>query len=125
MHADPRLQIRPQINSQAASNPAEAFLHETLRPVLKLQNELLLAITRHFFNKRKVRYAAMDKAQRKQQIQHSIGKDNRLRGLLFGSIIGQFTVEELAFYLANESETNRRITHLLIERLHTQQEMLV
>ncbi len=124
MSPDPRLQIRPQIESLPTDHPAEAFLHQTLRPVLKLQNELFLSITSHFFVKRKIRFATMDNAQQKQQVQHSIGKDNRLRGLLFGIIVGQFTKEELDFYLKNEAEINRRITQLLVQRLHTQLEQL-
>ena len=124
MSSDHRLQIRPQIESLPANNPVEDFLHQTLRPVLKLQNELFLAITRHFFVKRKIRFAAMDIAQQKQQVQHSIGKDNRLRGLLFGIVVGQFTEEELDFYLENEAEVNRRIAQLLVQRLHTQMERL-
>ncbi|WP_367392313.1 hypothetical protein [Lewinella sp. LCG006] len=124
MSSDPRLAIRPQIESLPANNPVEDFLHQTLRPVLKLQNELFLAITRHFFVKRKVRFANMNLAQQKQQVQHSIGKDNRLRGLLFGLVVGQFTEEELGFYLENEAEVNRRITQLLVQRLHTQLERL-
>lgn len=124
MSSDPRLTIRPQIESLPANNPVEDFLHQTLRPVLKLQNELFLAITRHFFVKRKVRFANMNLAQQKQQVQHSIGKDNRLRGLLFGLVVGQFTEEELGFYLENEAEVNRRITQLLVQRLHTQLERL-
>ena len=125
MSSDPRLAIRPQIESLPANNPVEDFLHQTLRPVLKLQNELFLAVTRHFFEKRKIRFTVMDTHQQKQQVHHSIGKDNRLRGLLFGIVVGQFTTEELDFYLDNEAEVNRRITQLLVQRLQTQLERLV
>ncbi len=125
MSNDQRLQLRPHIETAAVSKADERFLHETLRPVLKLQNELLLEITRHFLQKRKVKLSKMSPAQRDQQIQHSIGKDNRLRGLLFGCVLGQLTEEELSFYLANEGETNRRITQLLIQRLQTQMERLL
>ena len=124
MLSDSRLQLRPQIESQATINPDETFLHQTLRPVLKLQNELLLQLTRHFLQKRKVKLQRMSQPQQLQQIQSSISKDNRLRGLLFGCILGQFTTEELDFYLANEAEINRRITQLLVQRLQTQMEAL-
>jgi hypothetical protein len=124
MSTDPRLQIRPAVETQPAQNPAEAFLHETLRPILKLQNELLLGITRHFLVKRKVRFATLDEAQQKQQVQHSIARDNRLRGLLFGSVVGQFTTDELTFYLDNEAEVNRRIAQLIVQRLQTQLDSL-
>lgn len=125
MSTDPRLRLRPEIKTEATVKPDERFLHQTLRPVLKLQNDLLLEITRHFLLKRKVKLAKMSPDQRNQQIQHSIGKDNRLRGLLFGCILGQFTTEELNFYLANEGESNRRITQLLVQRLQTQIERLL
>jgi hypothetical protein len=118
--SDPRLSIRPQIDTEPALSSDEAFLHESLRPVLKLQNELLVDITRHFLQKRKVKWEQLNKQQRSQQIQHSVGRDNRLRGLLFGCILGQFTSVELTYYLQNESEINRRISHLLIQRLEDQ-----
>ena len=125
MPNDPRLSIRPHIESIAATTPEENFLHQSLRPILKLQNELFLAITRHFLIKRKVKFQQLNAAQREQQIQHSVAKDNRLRGLLFGCVLGQFTNEELAFYLENEAEINRRITQLLVQRLQTQADKLV
>ncbi len=125
MSADPRLQLRPHIEIQPTATPEASFLHQTLRPVLKLQNGLLLRTTRHFLQKRKVKLLKMSPTQRDQQIQHSIGKDNRLRGLLFGCILGQFTVEELEYYLSNEGEISRRITQLLVQRLQTQMERLL
>ncbi|MEL6657805.1 MAG: hypothetical protein AAFP77_15550 [Bacteroidota bacterium] len=125
MSANPRLQLRPHIETQPSDSPEASFLHQTLRPVLKLQNDLLLRTTQHFLQKRKVKLVKMSPAQRDQQIQHSIGKDNRLRGLLFGCVLGQFTTEELDYYLANEGEINRRITQLLVQRLQTQMERLL
>jgi hypothetical protein len=122
---DPRLQLRPEVVTEPTSQPTEAFMHETLRPILKLQNAHFLLITRHFLAKRKVRLDTLSAAQRLQQISHSIARDNRLRGLLFGCVLGQFTETELAFYLDNESEVNRRITHLLVERIQTQIEALL
>ena len=82
----------------------------------------------YYFNiyifKRKVKFQQLNAAQREQQIQHSVAKDNRLRGLLFGCVLGQFTNEELAFYLENEAEINRRITQLLVQRLQIQADKL-
>ncbi len=39
--------------------------------------------------------------------------------MLFGLVIGQFTAAELEFFLANDEDANRRITNLLVERLHS------
>ncbi|MCI5082663.1 MAG: hypothetical protein MRY78_13270 [Saprospiraceae bacterium] len=118
---DPRLRIRPTITTAySAEKEAEVFQNNTLRPVLKLQNDLLVNMYQHYMKKRKIPFASMQREQQRTQISNSISKDNRLRGLLFGMIIGHFTTEELQTYLEAESEMNRRITSMLIQRLQDQ-----
>lgn len=112
-----RLALRPEVPTTPTTQPEEAFQNETLRPVLKLQHDHLKAVTDSFLLKRKVKIDQVAKVKRREKIKELIARDNRLRGLLFGIIIGQFVAEELAYYLANESATNRRITNLLQERL--------
>ena len=123
--SDPRLQLRPVINTAPTTEGSlEHFQNHCLRPVLKLQNELLLGLFRHFLKKRKVMLEQLSVAQRHERIANLIGRDNRLRSLLFGAVIGQFTEEELTFYLSQESEINRRLSSLLTERFSSQQERL-
>ncbi|NJB86469.1 hypothetical protein GGR26_002237 [Lewinella marina] len=111
--------MRPTIDTQASDSPEEAFQNATLRPVLKQQHELLTAMLRHYLVKRKVNPEQVPAARRFEKIKELVTRDNRLRGLLFGIVIGQFSAEELGYYLQQESEINRRITNLLVERLRS------
>lgn len=109
---------RPTIETDATlTRPEEAFQNQTLRPVLKMQHELLLGVFRHYLRKRKVPFQHAGADRREELIARAVSKDNRLRGLLFGMVIGQFTPAEMTTYLEQEGEFNRRITSMLIQRL--------
>lgn len=112
-----RLALRPRLDLAPASAPEEAFQNETLRPICKLQHELLVAVFGRFLTKRKVRLDQLPRADRFGKIKELLTRDNRLRGLLFGMVVGHFTPTEMEYYLAHDGEVNRRITNLLTERL--------
>lgn len=123
---DLRISIRPEISTEPnTESAAEQFQNETLRPILKMQNELLVEMYRHFLVKRKVKFSGMSIPQRSQWIADSVRKDNRLRGLLLGMIIGQFTEAELAQFIKLENELRRRITNLITQRLQSQMKALL
>ena len=116
--SDQRTAIRPLIITEKdATTEAERFQNETLRPILKMQNDLLTAIFRRFMAKRKVPFDSFSPPRKEQQIEHSLSKDNRLRGLLLGVVIGQFTIGEYEQFLSQESEATRRIMSMMAERL--------
>lgn len=115
--SDPRLALRPQLDLAPASSPNERFQNDTLRPVLKLQHDHLVAIFRLFLTKRKVRLEQLPAARRFAKVKELVSRDNRLRGLLFGVALGQFTTSEMGYYLEHDGEVNRRLTNLLTERL--------
>lgn len=112
-----RLALRPQLDLAPASAPDEKFQNETLRPIMKLQHDLLVAVFDQFLTKRKVKLTQLPKDQRWTKIKELVTRDNRLRGLLFGIAAGQFTSAEMTHYLENEGDTNRRMTNLLLERM--------
>jgi hypothetical protein len=119
--ADPRIQIRPHIPIEPTiQSPEEQFQNQTLRPILKLQNGLLLAIFRQILQTRKVQIDGLSEARKRQEIEHRLSKDNKLRYLLLGAVIGQFTVEEYETYLQLEQEGKRRIFSMLEQRLKDQ-----
>ena len=78
---------------------------------------MLRTVFRHYLVKRKVKPDQLPAARRTEKIKELVTRDNRLRGLLFGMVIGHFTPEEVAYYVDNESGVNRRMTNLLVERL--------
>jgi hypothetical protein len=116
-----RKDLRPQIaTDKEAFHPMEQFQNDVLRPILKMQNDLILSIYRHFLHKRKVPFNGMSREKRADWIRTSISKDNRLRGIMLGLVVGQFVEDELAFFLGNEGEVRRRITELISQRLQHQ-----
>ena len=120
---DTRKSIRPAIAVEKPAETAEeSFQNEVLRPILKLQNELLLAIFRHFMEKRKTAFHKMPRLRQLQQIEQSLSKDNSLRKLLLGAVIGQFTPEEYDTFLHQEAEATRRIMAMMAQRLQDQVE---
>ena len=117
MTDEARRALRPRLDLAPAAAPEERFQNDTLRPVAKLQNDLLVSALHLFLRKRKVDMRQIAVKQRFEKVKELVARDNRLRGLLFGIIVGQFTGPEMDYYLAHEGEVNRRLTNLLTERL--------
>jgi hypothetical protein len=118
MTDDQKISIRPEVlTKDIESTPAERFQNTTLRPVLKLQNELLQAVFLHMMDKRKVNFKQQPPKDQAAQIEHSLSKDKRLRFQLLGVVIGQFTTEEYANFLELEQEAPRRIFTMMAQRL--------
>ncbi|MGB5437998.1 MAG: glyoxalase [Maribacter sp.] len=120
------LQIRPQIIT-AKVNPNmsfdEQFQNRTLRPIIKLQNELLLAVFQNYITKHKNRFYELSLENRLVYIENAIQKDIKFRNSLKGIIIGQLTAEEYATYIKNSSALNKRMMHMVIERLKNQMQV--
>jgi hypothetical protein len=114
---------RPEITTEpTAVSVAEQFQNETLRPILKALNELLVAYFRHHLPKRKVPFSRLTQAEKLAQIERSIRDDTRLRLTLIGMVIGQFTPEEFDVFTSDEAELTRRIANLISQRLQSQVE---
>lgn len=114
------LEIRPEISSaQVRDNmhPDEVFQNGTLRPVIKLQNDLLVEVFRNYIEKHKNVFFTLSPEKRISYIENAVQKDIKFRNSLKGMIIGQFTLEEYGFYISNSSALNKRMMNLVTERL--------
>ncbi|MTB49608.1 hypothetical protein E1J53_0001440 [Lewinella sp. W8] len=116
-----RITLRPRLNLAPASTPEENFQNDTLRPILKMQHDLLVAAFELYLEKRKVRLQQLPARDRFAKVKELVTRDNRLRGLLFGMTVGHFTVAEMEYYRNNDGAVNRRLTNLLTERLNGSQ----
>ena len=121
------LRMRPEIPT-AKINPTmsadECFQNKTLRPVAKLQNELLLAIFRNYVAKHKNVFYDLTIEKRLDYIENAIHKDMKFRNSLKGIIIGQFTLEEFEIYTQNSSALNKRMMDIVKERLKSNIQLL-
>lgn len=98
----------------------EQFQNATLRPIIKFQNNLLIAAFRNYTNKHKNSFYELNLPKRLEYIERAVQKDVKFRNSLKGMIIGQFTVEEYEGYIQNSSALNKRMMNMVIERLKDQ-----
>lgn len=114
----------PHIIEENATSIAEQFQNNSLRPILKLQNQLLLNFFKQYIQKRKGVFYQLTSEKQQAYIQQSIQKDLALRNFLIGSICGFFTIEEWQIYQDHEGELRKRLLQLIITRLQSQIELL-
>ncbi|WP_337965681.1 glyoxalase [uncultured Flavobacterium sp.] len=104
----------------AQSSPDELFQNQTIRPILKLQNDLFIAVFINYVNKNKADFYSYTVEKKLQVIENSIQKDIKFRNSLKGIVMALFTIEEYENYIQNSSSLNKRMMNLLIERLKSQ-----
>ena len=102
----------------------EFFQNNTLRPILKLQNDLILAMFRHYVEKHKGVFYELSPERKMDYIESAIHKDMKFRNILKGLVLGQFTLEEYRAYSAGSSAINKRILSMIKERLKSQVQVL-
>lgn len=112
--------LRPEIStakfSDLMSND-ERFQNTTLRPIIKLQSELFIAVFKNYVAKHKNVFYDLTIEKRIDYIENAIHKDMKFRNSLKGMVIGVFTVDEYSLYIENSSALNKRMMHLVKERL--------
>lgn len=117
------LRIRPVLKKTLEFDTMsieERFQNSTLRPVIKLQNPLLIEVFRNYINKHKGVFYELGLEKRLAYMENALMKDQKFRNALKGMIIGQFTVEEYLNYIKNSSSLNKRMVQLLLDRLKDQ-----
>ena len=112
-----------EVNEQ--SSQEEIFQNKTLRPILKLQNDLFIESFLNYVNKHKGDFYNLSIEKKLFFIENAIQKDIKFRNALKGMVIALFTVEEFRDYIKNSSNLNKRMMNILIERLKDQVQVLV
>lgn len=95
----------------------EYFQNKTLRPVVKLQHNLLLAVFKNYISKHKNVFYGLNTEKKLDYIENAVHKDMKFRNSLKGIIIGQFTLEEFELYIQNSSALNKRMMDIVKERI--------
>ena len=121
------LSLRPKISSSQINNTIsseEFFQNNTLRPIAKLQEDLLLAVFKNYAKKHKNVFYDLSIEKRLDYIENAIHKDMKFRNSLKGIVIGQFTIQEYNSYIENSSALNKRMMNIVKERLKTNIQLL-
>ena len=106
------------------SSVEEQFQNEVLRPILKLQNDLIILSFQNYLSVNKINFNSFTVDKKVTFIENTIHKDSKLRDVMKGIIIGLFTSNEYLVYSINASNFNKRIITMLIERLKSQVQLL-
>ena len=102
------------------STEIENFQNQTLRPILKLQNDIYLALFHAYAVRQKTDLSTLGKDKKRIFIEQSLQKDIALKNTFIGIAVGMFTPEELENYILESKEFNRRIITMLMERIKNQ-----
>ena len=106
------------------SSAEERFQNQTLRPILKVQNELLLEVFINYAKVQKGVFFELSISKKQLYIENALQKDLKFSNSLKGMIIGLFTIAEYKEYSLNNSNINKRIGNLLMERFKSQMQLL-
>ena len=110
---------RPVLSNLINANTTEieAFQNEVLRPIIKMQHDLLIAFFRNYLQKRKIDFNPLSEQKKRTKIKSILEKDIQFKNKIVGSILGHFSVDEYVIYTDKLSEFNRRMIQIIIKRL--------
>lgn len=119
--------LRPDILTKTIKtemSSEEYFQNTVLRPIIKFQNDLLIAVFLQFCTKYKNVFFDLSTEKKILYIESAVTKDSKLRSSFRDLIIGLFSVEEYSEYLKNASALNKRMTGIIKERLISHVQLL-
>lgn len=114
------MSLRPtisRIDLEKVSQPEESFQNRTLRPILKLQQNVIIELVKSYLCQHKAKYAVMPLHEKIKLIESVLQKDLKLKSTLQGIVIGQFTLLELKEFNSNSQNLSKRIINLLQQRI--------
>ena len=119
------LSLRPTLALETLPpGPIEAFQNQTLRPILKLQNPVILALVACYLQKYCPRFGSYDRARKLAYVRDLLRRDSRPKHMLVGLTAGHFTTDEFAFFVEHEAEVRRRLVDLCLQRVEDQLDVL-
>jgi len=112
--------VRPNLINLINSNTSdiERFQNEVLRPIIKMQNNLLVAFFKNYIKNNKIKLNTLKAEVQENKINTILTKDINFKNILIGSIIGHLEENEIEIYFKYKTEINKRIIQIIKQRLH-------
>lgn len=95
----------------------ELFQNMVLRPVIKMQHDILILRVQSYFLSKKMVFHMMDKKKRVHAIESAFQNDNPFKKEIQGMILGQLNTKEYQTYLKNERAMNKRVVQMVRNRM--------
>ena len=110
----------PSIENLQTTTDVEVFQNNTLRPILKFQNDALIHTFLLDLKSKKQDLKTLNNKQRQLLIDNHFRINSNLRQVLLGMVLALFSSDEMRLYNSVYKELNKRIFSLLKARLKDQ-----
>jgi hypothetical protein len=108
--------ILPAAILSGVMTPEEEFQNKVLRPIIKMQSDLLMAHISAQLKALKIDWDQLTALKKKDTLTALLTKDQLFKSELVGMVIGQLEIAEYQTYRAHPKELNKRITQMLLNR---------
>lgn len=111
--------FRPMVsvmNSDETSE-LECFQNETLRPVIKLQHDLLIKLFSTNPLAKNISASKGPRIEFQKKVRDLITGQPTMKNQLIGMVSGMLTTSEIEFYLSHQTELNKRIHGMICQRI--------
>tara|TARA_Y100001978_G_C23649799_1_gene412796 strand:+ start:500 stop:871 length:372 start_codon:yes stop_codon:yes gene_type:complete len=112
--------VRPKLPdslTEGELKEEELFQNMVLRPVIKMQHDVLILRVKSYFVSKSVMFNVMDKNKRALAIEQAFTNDNSFKKEIQGMILGQLNTSEYQLYLNYERTMNKRIIQIVRNRM--------
>ena len=115
-----KIKKRPELSNKLhlGTLKFERFQNESIRPIIKMQHDILIIMFQNYLIKKKLDFTALEEVKQKEHINSIVTKDIVFKNLIVGVVIGQFSKIELNFFFKNSVELKKRIIQIIKYRLY-------
>ena len=119
MERDELRALRPllPITNFESTSELERFQNDNLRPVIKMQHELLLGLFHTHPLAKNICQSKGPRIEFQNKVRDLIAGQTALKNQLIGMISAMLTSSEFQFYLTHHTELNKRISTMVSQRI--------
>ena len=109
--------VLPDSLTEGDLKEEELFQNMVLRPIIKMQHDILILRVKSYFLLKRVVFNVMDQKKRTKAIEQAFLNDHAFKKEIQGMIIGQLGQDEFQQYLKFEKSVNKRIFQMVKNRM--------
>jgi len=117
MNEDQLLSLRPTVETAEGALPTEAFQNEVLRPVIKMQHQVILRAWHRYVIEQKGKFYKLNRPDQEVYIRHAFQSNRAFRAFNLGLVCGVLTEVEWETFSQNEKELSKRVFNLIAQRV--------
>lgn len=107
----------PKTILDTVQTEAEDFQNRVLRPIIKMQSDLLIAHVNSKLESLSVQFTTLTKDEKTQYLTQLFMKDIAFKREVIGMILGYLTLDEYRTYTSLTKELNRRVVQIVRQRI--------